>query len=296
MSQNGKNQYNITTTPVTEATTSISSPSNDLQNNHITLSLDPKEVVAGNTFLSGFGPYGSRSRESLTSKIRGSSGVIQKYQNAHRVFSQEALVYQCRYFKLNYYPPEHFLGLFRKTKPAINVKETGQAQFNNNLTLDHKHGTIFRNNPSFLPKNYAVYRRLNRIFVKSHMVDEWCRLDGDRAVEEGIAQKTSKTDAHYLDKLGRTKQGIAKDGFYVYMTLVFPDKYNRQDLAHHIRQSVLTVANLKWDQFLQSKKDCSQNWVHKANSRLEPSRINKLLSSSEHDYTLSSFDNEPLDE
>ncbi|CAR27302.1 ZYRO0C13706p [Zygosaccharomyces rouxii] len=295
MSRDGSNPYNVTTTPVTETSKPISSSSN-IPFNYDLVSVDPDGSIAGNTFLSGFGKYGTRSQDNLASKIRGSSGVVQKYQNAYRVFSPEALVYQCKYFKLNYYPPEHFLGLFRKTKPAVNVRESGEAQFNNNFQLENKHKTIFRNNLSSLPKHYAVYRRLNRMFMKRHMVEEWCRLHGDKAVEETIGCKTSKTGAQYLDKLGRTKQGVAKDGFYVYMALIFPDEQNREHLAHHVRQSVVTVANLKWDQFLQSDKDSNKTWVEKANSCLKPFTINKLLTQSEHSYTLSRFEDESAEE
>ncbi|GAV53295.1 hypothetical protein ZYGR_0AI05790 [Zygosaccharomyces rouxii] len=291
MSPNGSNPYNATTTPVTETTKAISSTSN-VPFNYDLVSMDPDGSIAGNTFLTGFGGYGTRSQDHLASKIRGSSGVVQKYQNAYRVFHQEALVYQCKYFKLNYYPPEHFLGLFRKTKPAVNVRESGEAHFNNNLQLENAHKSIFRNNISSLPKHYAVYRRLNRIFIKRHMVEEWCRLHGDKAVEEAIGNKTSKTGAQQLDRFGRTKQGVAKDGFYVYMSLIFPDQHNREDIAHHVRQSVSAVANLKWDQFLQSDKTNNRSWVETANSSLKPFTINKLLSQSEHSYTLSRFEDE----
>lgn len=292
--RNSPNTYNATV-PVTKTTESILSTSKAPLNCDL-VSIDPDGSIAGNTFLSGFATYGKKSQDSLASRIRGSSGVIQKYQNSCRIFSSEALVYQCKYFKLNYYPPEHFLGLFRKTKPGVNVRESGEAHFNNNLRLENTHKNIFKNSLSSLPKHYAVYRRLNRVFIKRHLLEEWCRLHGDKAVEETIDSKTSKMGAHFLDKAGRTKQGVAKDGFYVYMSLVFPDKQNREDLAHHVRQSVNAVADLKWDEFLQSNKDNNKTWVEIANSLLKPFTINKLLSQSEHPYTLCRLDDNSIEE
>ncbi|CDF87918.1 BN860_17436g1_1 [Zygosaccharomyces bailii CLIB 213] len=274
------------------------------------IDLGMNDLAKKNTFLGALEPYHNCDNDALASRVKGTCSVAQKYQNASHIFSKESLVYHCRYFKLNYYPPDHFLSVLRKSKPAINVRESGEAYFNNNFNLDTNfHGDmdlvqkraayLFRNSPSFLPKQYAVYRRRNRMFVRERMVEEWCRLKGSEAVNETIADLRSEHGTQYLDDAGRTKPGIAKDGLYVYQVLIFPDRQNHRELGEHIRKSVRRVAYLQWDEFLRSKGN-DKSWVQLANDRVRLDVLNKQLAQSELPFIVtrasSSFERGNLDD
>lgn len=253
----------------------------------------------------------------LAAELRGTCSVVQRYQNVHRIYSKESQVYQCDFFRLMYYPPDHFVAMFRKSKPAINIRTVGHVFLNGNVLHaannnssivqslfegnSSKYGftkiqdvckklhNLFQNNPSNVPSNYAFLRRQTRITLKKCFVKEWCRLKGVEAVLESIlAQPLDGGEGaswKYLDDHKRTLPGIAKDGYYSFQVLIFPDQHTKGEFEANVSRSVQEVAKLQWDVFLKSQqkaiKDEDMTWVQKANDHVSIESLNKLLRTNE---------------
>lgn len=256
----------------------------------------------GNTFVTGIKLQKFPPRSQVTTaagQIKGSSRVAQRYQNVYKIYSRESYVYHCDFFRLMYFPPDHFLSLFRKSEPAINVRTVGRVFLNGNMGASdsemsiftrnsQKNGFVktentyspwnrlFENNPSNIPKNYAFLRRQLRLAVRKTFIREWCRLKG----HEATSQSNSN---HCLDVLGRTRPGIAKDGLYMYQVLIFPDHSTMKEFDACVKESVRVVSNLEWDKFLKpySSKVKGKTWVQLANERVKPASLNRLLHDSE---------------
>lgn len=312
------------TSPVTETTkdVSVSPPAKRSALHGVSLR------SCKNTFISDFQPKRhavSRDTRSnvafAASKVKGTCGVVQRYHNAYRIYSTESQVYQCDFFRLMYFPPEHFLSMFRKSKPAVNVRTVGQVFLNGNVLntngndkstmrsvfaensrkggytkiedVHNKLNSLFQSNPSNIPKNYAFLRRQLRLALRKCFIKEWCRLQGGKAVQEEILSQSLGANefiAKCLDDKGRTMPGIAKDGFYSYQVLIFPDSLTGKEFEANVKKSVQIVANLEWDKFLRPYKPLKGNgtktWVQIANDRVNTQSLNKLLKSSEVPFAL----------
>ncbi|CEP62705.1 Pet130p LALA0_S06e01816g [Lachancea lanzarotensis] len=247
------------------------------------------------------------------SKLRGTISIAQVYQNTFRVFSAQSKVYHCDFFRLLYFPPEHFLSVFRKSKPAINVRIVGEVFLNGNVSRSEngrtvsntavfeqgsridKYGksvdvsnlkklqSIFSLDGSNVPRNYAYLRRSLRTFVHGCFIENWTKLQGSQAVEEQItyeaqnSETNGSTEWQFLQHDGRTKPGIAKDGFYLYQVLIFPDDSTKHEFEANVAQSVQAVAKLDWKTFLHGKSKTQKSWVDQANERVRVPVVNAYL-------------------
>lgn len=270
----------------------------------------------GNTFIADAAiekPTAQGSeRLNLTeaaARLKGCNRVVQRFQNMHKLYSQESHVYQCDFFRLMYFPPDHFLSLFRKSKPAVNVRTVGQAFLNGSVSSgkdtaskalfqrnSQKTGflktqsttqglsKLFESNPSNIPRNYAFLRRQLRVMLRKSFAKEWWTLKGDLAVQEAASAPGS--GAIYTDSHGRAKVGVAKDGYYMYQVLIFPDKVTRKEFESCVSESVEVVSKLEWDEFLKPRwsKNKGKTWVQLANDRVRIPSLNSSLKS--HDMPL----------
>lgn len=139
------------------------------------------------------------------SKLRGTSSIAQVYQNSFRIFSAQSKVYHCDFFRLLYFPPDHFLSVFRKSKPAVNVRIVGEVFLNGNVTgtdgqrvantdafvkgsrMDgygrsqdmsnlKRLQSLFASDGSNVPRNYAYLRRSLRTFLGKCFIEQWIKL------------------------------------------------------------------------------------------------------------------------
>ncbi|SCW02069.1 LAFE_0E13476g1_1 [Lachancea fermentati] len=260
---------------------------------------------------------GKKTLTKARSQVHGTSSVAQVYQNANRLFSKQAKVYHCDFFRLLYFPPDHFLSLFRKSKPGVNVRIVGEVFLNGNVATDdgkqlkstelfkqkskmESYGRkqdvnkfkykfpLFAGDGTNIPKNYAYLRRYLRVFVDKCFIKEWTKLNGDKAVSEqvrfsqtvhGRQRKITNDDGikwKYLDTTGQSKRGVAKDGFYLYQVLIFPDVHTKHEFEANIVRSVQTVANLEWPVFLKGNTP-GKTWVQEVNNRVRVSNLNTYL-------------------
>ncbi|SCU85946.1 LADA_0D11034g1_1 [Lachancea dasiensis] len=250
---------------------------------------------------------GQRSLLRARSQLRGTNSIAQVYQSTFRIFSAQSKVYSCDFFRLLYFPPEHFLSLFRKSKPAVNVRSVGEVYLNGNYPLSTRDAStasnsrkethslqkpkiqeignirqlqaMLGNDGSNIPRNYAYLRRSLRAFVNKCFIKKWLELQGAVAVKEQIGQddtRASSTTCNYLDPKGRSRVGIAKDGFYLFQVLKFPDSTTETEFERHVARSVQAVANLDWDQYTLGKAK-AKNWVQEANDRVRLPILNSYL-------------------
>lgn len=248
---------------------------------------------------------------TAAAKVKGCNRVVQRYQNIHKIYSRESHVYQCDFFRLMYFPPDHFLSMFRKSKPAVNVRTVGQVFLNGSdasgdgsagnaffqrnsqkngflrtQSTANSLGKLFESNPSNIPRNYAFLRRNLRVSLRKCFIKEWCALNGDLAVQEALSRRGAGTK--YTDPDGRSRVGVAKDGYYMYQVLIFPDKETKKEFEACVQESVQVVSRLDWDEFLksQSSKAGGKTWVQLANDRVRIHSLNKSLESNEIPYAL----------
>ncbi|SCU97199.1 LAMI_0F09208g1_1 [Lachancea mirantina] len=250
------------------------------------------------------------SLSEVRSRLRGTVSAAQVHQNTFRIFSPQSKVFQCDFFRLLYFPPEHFVALLRKSKPAVNVRVVGEVFLNGNVARENgehvKYTEVFAENsrqdgygkaqdfnktrdmrslfgragPS-VPRNYAFLRRELRVFVGGCMTERWLELQGDKAVADQIRIQEGKGPASstLLDDKQRPRVGVAKDGFYLFQVLIFPDKFTKPEFRRCVRDSITKVADLDWDKFLQGNKSGAKTWVEEANARVRLPVLNKLLES-----------------
>ncbi|CUS24511.1 LAQU0S17e00562g1_1 [Lachancea quebecensis] len=252
---------------------------------------------------------GEKALLRARSMLRGTNSVAQVYQNTFRIFSGQSKVYHCDFFRLLYFPPEHFLSVFRKSKPAVNVRIVGEVFLNGNVSKSQGRGVantaiyakgsridgygksqdvsnlkqlqnVFANDGSNVPRNYAYLRRNLRASLNKWFIKHWMALQGPQAVEEQIRRQGEADPSarwQFLDAQGRSKTGVAKDGFYLFQVLVFPDKTTTQEFKMNVARGVRTVADLKWDDFLRSKSNKSRTWVQECNDRVRVPMMNSYL-------------------
>ncbi|SCU82619.1 LAME_0C02102g1_1 [Lachancea meyersii CBS 8951] len=256
------------------------------------------------------------------SKLRGTVSIAQVYQNTFRVFSAQSKVYHCDFFRLLYFPPDHILSVFRKSKPAVNVRIVGEVFLNGNVSRGEngrsvantavfergsridKYGksldvsnlkrlqSIFAHDGSNVPRNYAYLRRSLRTFLHGCFIENWTNLKGAQAVEEQITREAQSSEANasadwkFLDSDGRSNCGVAKDGFYLFQVLVFPDNFTKHEFETNVAQSVQAVADLQWDKFLRGKPNIKKTWVEQANDRVRVPVMNTYLAHGQVPRTL----------
>lgn len=254
----------------------------------------------------------------VAGKLRGIISPIQAYITISKKFSSHSLVYDSRFFQLHYFPEDHFISCFRKSKPSITVKATKKFYLNGKvLNKNQKHfnesrilktdeaeltkiqatmarlASRHRNN---IPSEFAYLRRDLKLKVKIPFIKEWCRLNGDKVIRERnrseskIATTTtveSEAEKSLLDKFGRSTVGTAKDGYYLYIVRIFPDEDTLDEFNKEINKSVQKVADLNWDKFLTSKKDSKgKTWVEAFNDSINVKTINRILKISRFPFEL----------
>ncbi|KAL3231436.1 Uncharacterized protein RNJ44_00471 [Nakaseomyces bracarensis] len=269
-------------------------------------------LAGDNTFLV---PDRGGSRRSVGSiketvgKVKGLLDPVSKFQSEARIFANESTLFKCDLFFLQYYPPEHFLSMFRKSRPSVICKPIQEVFVNGRIKQDNTKYFTVRNeelqlistnfqalvndSKSKKPKDYAVHRRSLRVNLKKWFIEEWCSLKGPEAVDEqirltsrGIDDYTSK-NYKYLDKTGRSKPGIAKDGYYLYSCMLFPDRINEKEYQEQIKRSVRTVAKMHWDDIYKPGGKFagrSESWVERANNKVNVKSVNTYLAHAEAPY------------
>ncbi|CAI4043770.1 Pet130p SKDI_10G1900 [Saccharomyces kudriavzevii IFO 1802] len=284
-----------------------------------------KDLCVRNTTLSRFSNL-QRKQEMkwdpvkyAASKLRGVISPIQAYITIGKKFSPHSLVYDSRFFQLYYFPEDHFMSCFRKSRPAVTVKSNKKFFLNGKiLNKDQKYfnesriskidevelskiqttvsrlTSRHRNN---IPSEFAYLRRDLKTKVKMTFIKEWCRLNGDKAIWEynGLKKFLSgtsptvkgKSEKGLLDKSGRSTAGTAKDGYYLYIVKIFPDKDTLNEFKEDVSRSVQKVANLNWDKFLTPKK-CpkGKSWVEAFNDSINVQTINRILEISKFPFEL----------
>ena len=252
------------------------------------------------------------------SKLRGVISPIQAYVTIGKKFCPHSLVYDSRFFQLHYFPQDHFMSCFRKSKPAITVKSNKKYYLNGKIfNKDQKYfnesriskldeaelskihaammrlTTKHRNN---IPSEFAYLRRDLKLKVKMMFIKEWCRLNGDKATREhSHFEKNShnstiiedKSKKRLIDNFGRSTVGTAKDGYYLYIVKIFPDEETLNDFNDDVNKSVQKVANLDWDNFLTSKKGPKgKSWVETFNDSINVQSVNRILEISKFPFKL----------
>ncbi|CCH47083.1 hypothetical protein BN7_6692 [Wickerhamomyces ciferrii] len=105
-------------------------------------------------------------------------GIVSDLQMSIKLPIQTLPVYQCDFFQLDYFPPEHILSHFRKSRPAIKVQykdgfllndvEFDKMYNKKKLTLNH----------SYYPRDYAFIRWKWRRLIKKEFFKAFKELDG----------------------------------------------------------------------------------------------------------------------
>lgn len=279
----------------------------------------------GNTILSTLNNLQKKEEinwdpvQFVASKLRGVISPIQAYVTIGKKFCPHSLVYNSRFFQLHYFPEGHFMSCFRKSKPAITVKSNKKFYLNGKVfNKDQKYfnesriskadeaglskihtvmtrlTSKYRNN---IPSEFAYLRRDLKSKVKTTFIKEWCRLNGDKAIWEysnrnksSNINPTSIKDTSkkcFLDNSGRSTVGTAKDGYYLYIVSIFPDKDMLSEFNDEVNRSVQKVANLDWDKFLTPKKSAKgKTWVETFNDSINVQTVNKILEISKFPFEL----------
>ncbi|QID86088.1 hypothetical protein GRS66_008698 [Saccharomyces pastorianus] len=250
----------------------------------------------------------------VAGRLRGIISPIQAYISISKRFSSHSLVYDSRFFQLHYFPEDHFISCFRKSKPSITVKSTKKFYLNGKvLNQNHQYynesrilktdeaeltkiqttmarlASKHRNN---IPSEFAYLRRDLKLKVKTPFIEEWCRLNGDKAIRERDRSESrnaveSKAKKSLLDKFGRSTVGTAKDGYYLYIVRIFPDVDTLNEFNKEINKSVQKVADLNWDKFLIPKKGPKgKTWVEAFNDSINVNTINRILKISKFPFEL----------
>ncbi|KAG0656337.1 hypothetical protein C6P44_005138 [Monosporozyma unispora] len=222
---------------------------------------------------------------------KGLHGPILRYANVNRLYSNDSFFYSSPHFKMRYYPPNHFLCLFRKTKPSITVQTTQMASF-----IDECKSTqisdylkkVYVSKKSIVPGDFAVWRRKITVEVKTTFIKEWFKLGGDNPVGEkdvNTKETGSKSMLKELSKQYEKKEEgpTAKDGYYVFFVYKYPSKSELRIFREDIGKAVKAVAEGK-PQVKYKKFD--KNWVDRVNNKLNINSINRILSISDCPYKL----------
>ena len=244
-------------------------------------------------------PVTAQTKASTTEPLKGLYGPILRYRNESRLHSKEANVYNGKYFLARYYPPNHFLSLFRKTKPAINVKFTRDVSFLNECGSYIK--KRYAGKKSVVPADYAVWRRKLTVLLKRTFQEEWIRQQGPEGVNEAIRLiSENDNDNHNVTGIPElsTPVGLAKDGFYEFQVYKYPgDDNSIAEFREAVRKTVGVVARLDWNEFMKPKNvntkstlqrqgKSSESWVDAANKSVNVSVINTQMRGEHLPYKL----------
>lgn len=233
-------------------------------------------------------PVTAQTKATTTGSLKGLYGPILRYRNELRLHSREANVYNGKYFLARYYPPNHFLSLFRKTKPAVNVKFTRDASFLNECgSYIQKR---YAGKKSVVPADYAVWRRKLTVLLKRTFQEEWIAQQGPEGVSEAI-RLIGGDDNHGVTVIPElsTPIGIAKDGFYEFQVYKYPgDDESIAEFREAVRETVGVVARLDWNELMkpknvdakptsQKRRKSSESWVDAVNKLVNVSVINTQM-------------------
>lgn len=106
-------------------------------------------------------------------ELKGVLGTINQYFYSSRIMPPQ-LINKNRFFKSYYFPSDHLLGLFRKSKPAIRIKYEDGYMLNNIKFKDFNKSKFGK---SLNPMDYSfmrvkVRRLIREIFLKNYLANE----------------------------------------------------------------------------------------------------------------------------
>ncbi|CAL9733582.1 hypothetical protein MOSE0_B04390 [Monosporozyma servazzii] len=226
---------------------------------------------------------------------KGLHGPIIRYANSNRLYSNESSFYSCSFFKMRYYPPEHFLSLFRKTKPSITVQTSQIGSFLDECKSEQTNyyfKKVYVSKKSIVPADYAIWRRKITVEIKTMFIKEWYKFQGDNqsalsavGCDVNKPQMVPNSMLSELSKQYEKKEigPISKDGYYVFLVYKYPSKSELKPFHEHISNAVKSVAEGK-PQVKFKKFD--KNWVDRVNNRINVNSINRMLSISDCPYKL----------
>ncbi|AMD22814.1 HHR045Cp [Eremothecium sinecaudum] len=218
-------------------------------------------------------------------QLRGVLSPIRTYQYSSNLRSTESCLYSCPFFDLNYYPPEHFLALARKSRPALQVTFADLPIFNANIdptkSVDERIQMmaspsvvaklkqlekILQQPASKNPRDWAYLRISTSKFFRKQFLNVWC----------GLPQADYPVLPSHDPSSKRPVPGCAKDGLYHFNIRLLPGKGGSDECAEHIQKSLTHVTNLDWDSLL-----CSKNgripWPRAINQKVNINAINWIL-------------------
>ena len=234
-----------------------------------------------------------------TNSPKGIYGPVLKFRNSQQLYRPEANIFNSPSLLVRFYPPAHFLSIFRKTKPASNVKTTNSEAY-----ID-KCGpylnALYNKKKSVIPSSYAVWRRRAKLLVQQAFIEEWTALQGPKGVADTIAANSAQASPDTND-VPYPPAGIAKDGFYEFVILKYPNGPEEDAIiSKDVRKAVKKVAELDWDTFLKvrpsryktNKKPFNQHkhvieptWVQLINEKLKFRQLNTMMRHSSVPYEL----------
>ncbi|KAK5778349.1 hypothetical protein RI543_004010 [Arxiozyma heterogenica] len=224
---------------------------------------------------------------------KGLHGPILRFANSNNLYSQESLAYSCSYFKMRFYPTNHFLSLFRKTKPSITVQAMQMKSFlddcQSKKVVDYLR-KVYLNEKSVVPGDFAVWRRKITVKVKQIFIKEWYMMEGNKDIIDNINSISNNVKMNnksiMLKELSKQYEGRkitnrAKDGYYMFFIYKYPSVEEMKLFQEHIRNAIRQVADRESQ--LENKKS-NKNWVERANSKVNITFLNKLLVANECPY------------
>lgn len=236
------------------------------------------------------------SRHSLP---KGLYGPIIRYANSNRLFTKEEWRYTSPFFKVRYYPTNHFLCLFRKTRPSVTVHtmQMGYTMDDIKLPKVKKYlQKLYVSKKSIDPGDYAVWRRKITVEVKRTFIQEWFDLKGDEEFRKNISATGGIGDKplsqfDLLKEVHKKDVLAAKDGYYVFNINKFPKAQDMVTFHEHIRKAVRIIAEendgtSNDNKTIGKKKKGNINWVDRINSRLNINSLNRFLHVSDCPYKI----------
>lgn len=226
---------------------------------------------------------------------KGLHGPILRFANSNNLYSKESLAYSCSYFKMRFYPTNHFLCLFRKTKPSITVQTAQMKSFLDECRFEKAVDylrRVYLNEKSMAPGDFAVWRRKITAEVKMTFIKEWYRMEGDKEMVSNSCNDSNSDEMNNknimlkeLSKQYKRSKVInrAKDGYYVFFIYKYPSIEEMKSFREHIRNAVKRVADSEPQ--LENKKS-DKNWVERANNSVNIISLNKLLVASDCPYRM----------
>lgn len=194
---------------------------------------------------------------------------------------------------MRYYPPSHFLSLFRKSKPSITVQTSQMEDFLDHCGSDQVSEyfkKVYISKRSIAPGDFAIWRRKVTLKFKKSFIQEWYNLGGHKELlfnnkKNSVDRRSllSELSKQYEKKEVENKKR-AKDGYYVFFVRKYPLNKDMNLFQNHMFQAIKSVAEDK-PQALTSKKYDKQ-WVEHVNKRLNINSLNRLLVVSDCPYKM----------